>query len=121
DANPGENIEEWYRKQYIPKVQQRGAAVLEARGASSAASAANACLQHARNWELGSQSKWVSMAIPSEGQYGIAFFYPVTCDKENFSVISNLPELNDFQVEQIRATEKELLQERDTVSDLLPN
>jgi len=125
EANPGENIEEWYHKEYIPKVQQRGAAILEARGASSAASAANACLQHSRNWELGSHGKWVSMAIPSDGQYdvkpGLIFSYPVTCENETISIVPKLPELTDFQREKIKLTEKELLDERDTVADLLPN
>ena len=125
DVNSGENIEDWYTNELIPTVQQRGSAIIAARGLSSAASAANACLQHTRNWELGTDGEWTSMSIPSNGEYGITpglfFSYPVTCDDTNYTLAEGLSEFNAFQESKIRETERELLSERDTVADMLPN
>ena len=70
-ANPSENMETWYKQEFIPTVQQRGAAIIEARGLSSAASAANACLAHNRDWELNNNDNWLSMAVNSSGEYGM--------------------------------------------------
>ena len=125
EVNPNDDIDAWYREEFIPTVQQRGAAIIAARGSSSAASAANACLMHTRLWELGTKERWTSMAIASNGEYGITpglfFSYPVTCADEQYELVEGLPSFNELQSEKIKATETELLQERDTVSYLLPN
>merc|ERR1712173_174587 len=124
-ANPGQDIDGWYKSEFIPTIQQRGKAIIEARGSSSAASAANAGLMHARDLEFGTGNAWQSMAVCSNGEYGIApglfFSYPVTTDNGNYSIVPNLPEFSAFSQEKIKATEKELLEERDFVSNLLPN
>jgi len=124
-ANPGEDVQQWYEKEFIPTIQQRGAAIIKARGASSAASAANAGLMHARDWELGTNGTTQSMAVCSNGEYGISpglfFSYPVTTSPGGFhSVIEGLP-VDAFSEEKIRATEKELKDERDIVAKMLPN
>jgi malate dehydrogenase len=123
ERNPGEDMDAWYRSEFIPTVQQRGAAIIKARGSSSAASAANACLMHARSWELGSD-KWVSKCIPSTGDYGIKegliFSFPVKCQDGKYEVVRGLPELTDFQREMLAKTEAELVSERDAVADFLP-
>ena len=108
---------------FIPTVQQRGAAIIKARGASSAASAAGAAIDHMRTWTHGtSQDDWVSMAIPSTGDYGIEpgliYSFPVTCANGKYSVVQDL-EINDFSEERMKATEAELREERDGVKDLL--
>jgi malate dehydrogenase len=115
--------QEWYRNEFIPMVQKRGAAVIEARGKSSAASAANAALDHMRSWVLGTPGDdWTSMAIPSDGQYGITpgliFSYPVRIADGRPTVVEGL-EWNDFSRERIKASEQELLSERDMVRALL--
>ena len=124
-VNSGEDIESWYKNEFIPTVAKRGAAIIDARGSSSAASAANACLAHARDWQGGSNGDWLSMAICSNGEYGIQpglfYSYPVTTDNESYKIVSDLPELNEFQMEKMKATEQELKDERDVVSHLLPN
>lgn len=124
-ANPGEDIDAWYKNEFMPTIQQRGAAIIAARGSSSAASAANAGLMHARDLELGTGSNWQSMAVCSNGEYGVApglfFSYPVTTENGNWSIVPNLPALTPFQQEKIKLTEKELLEERNFVSNLLPN
>jgi len=113
----------WYREEFIPTVQQRGAAIIKARGASSAASAASAAIDHVRDWALGTVGDdWVSMAVASDGSYGIAegvvFSYPVRCRNGGYEIVQGLG-LDDFARERIRITESELREERDGVADLL--
>jgi malate dehydrogenase len=115
--------EAWLRDDFIPTVQQRGAAIIKARGASSAASAASAAIDHVRDWALGSDSEdWVSMAVPSDGSYGVAegivYSFPVRCSGGRYEIVQGL-EISDFGRERMRATEAELLEERDGVRDLL--
>ena len=112
----------WYKDEFIPTVQQRGAAIIKARGASSAASAASAAIDHMRNWALGtSDGDWVSMAVPSDGSYGIKegiiFGYPVTCADGKYEIVQGL-NIDDFSKEKIKATESELREERDAVKHL---
>ena len=113
---------EWLENDFIPTVQKRGAAIIEARGASSAASAANAAVDHVHDWVLGtSEGNWVSMAIPSDGSYGVdeglISGFPVTCSGGSYEVVSGL-ELDDFSRSRIQATVDELKGERDAVSEL---
>src|SRR5690606_6276201 len=114
--------EAWYRDEFIPTVQQRGAAIIKARGASSAASAASAAIDHMRDWALGTGDDWVSMAVASDGSYGIAegvvFSYPVRCSGGRYEIVQGL-DLDDFAREKIRITDNELREERDGVTDLL--
>lgn len=126
DVNPKDDIQHWYENEFIPNVQKRGAAIIDARGSSSAASAANACLMHNRDWEMNMDSKWRSMAICSDGEYsstskGLIFSYPVLNQNEEYSIVDGLPSFNAFQQQKIAETEKELIQERDAVAHLLPN
>ncbi|MDE2498477.1 MAG: malate dehydrogenase [Xanthomonadaceae bacterium] len=112
----------WYEKEFIPTVQQRGAAIIKARGASSAASAASAAIDHMRTWALGTaEGDWVSMGIPSDGSYGIApgviFGYPVTVKDGKYTIVQGL-EINAFSQARIDATEKELREERAGVEHL---
>jgi malate dehydrogenase len=112
----------WYEKEFIPTVQQRGAAVIKARGSSSAASAANAAIDHMRSWALGTDDgDWVSMGIPSDGSYGIApgviYGYPVTCKNGKFAIVQGL-EINAFSRARLDATDKELREERAGVEHL---
>lgn len=112
----------WYTDQFIPTVQQRGAAIIKARGASSAASAASAAIDHMRNWALGTaDGDWVSMAIPSDGSYGIKegiiFGYPVTCSNGSYEIVQGL-NIDEFSAEKIKATETELREERAAVEHL---
>lgn len=112
----------WYKDEFIPTVQQRGAAIIKARGASSAASAASAAIDHMRNWALGTaDGDWVSMAIPSDGSYGIKegiiFGYPVTCANGQYEIVQGLS-VDEFSSEKIKATETELREERDAVKHL---
>ena len=116
--------QEWFENDFIPTVQQRGAAIIAARGASSAASAANAAIAHMRTWALGStENNWVSMGVISDGSYGIAdgliYSFPCTCDNGDWSIVEGL-DINDFSRAKMIATEKELLEERDAVYHLLP-
>jgi malate dehydrogenase len=115
--------EAWYEKEFIPTVQQRGAAIIKARGASSAASAANAAIDHMRSWALGtSEGDWVSMGIPSDGSYGIApgviYGYPVTCKDGKYTIVQGL-EIGAFSRARMDATAKELHEEADSVKSLL--
>jgi malate dehydrogenase len=114
--------ETWLRDEFIPTVAKRGAAIIEARGASSAASAANAAIDHMRDWALGTQGKWVTMGIPSNGEYGIPkdvmFGYPVTTENGEYKLVEGLP-IDDFSRERINVTLKELLEEQDGVKHLL--
>lgn len=111
----------WYADEYIPQVQQRGAAIIKARGASSAASAASAAIDHMRDWALGTNGEWVSMGIPSDGSYGIEkgiiFGYPVTCKDGHYEIVKGL-DINAFSQTRIDATEKELREERSSVEHL---
>ncbi|HCH20089.1 MAG: malate dehydrogenase [Cellvibrionales bacterium] len=114
----------WYEETFIPEVQQRGAAIIAARGASSAASAANAAIDHMRTWALGSPANdWVSMGIYSDGSYGIAegliYSFPVTCNNGDWSIVQGL-EIDAFSQAKMDATEQELTEERDAVQHLLP-
>jgi malate dehydrogenase len=112
----------WLESDFIPTVQQRGAAIIKARGASSAASAASAAVDHMRDWALGTDGKWVSMGIPADGSYGIApgivFGYPVTCKNGQYEIVQGL-ELDAFSRSKIEATEKELREERSAIEELL--
>ena len=115
--------ESWTRETFIPTVQQRGAAIIKARGASSAASAASAAMDHIRTWVQGTaEGDWVSMGIPSDGSYGIAtgviYSYPVTCKDGKYSIVQGLA-IDAFSRAKMDATHQELLEERDGVKDLL--
>jgi malate dehydrogenase len=110
----------WIRDTFIPTVQKRGAAVIEARGQSSAASAANAAINHVQTWHHGTApGDWVSMAIPSTGAYGspegVIFSYPVTVQNGQYQIVEGLT-LSDFDRQMIATTSQELVEERDAVS-----
>jgi len=114
--------EAWYADEFIPTVAKRGAAIIDARGASSAASAANAAIDHVRSWHLGTpDSDWVSMAIPSDGSYdvpeGLISSFPCTCSGGEYSIVQGL-DINDFSRERIDASTGELAEERDAVREL---
>ena len=113
----------WYEKDYIPSVAKRGAAIIEARGASSAASAANAALEHMRDWVAGTaKGDWTSMGVVSDGSYGIEaglmYSFPVTCANGDYEIVQGLA-IDDFSRARMKATEKELQEERDAVQELL--
>jgi malate dehydrogenase len=117
------NDQEWLEKTFIPMVQKRGAAIIEARGLSSAASAANAAMDHVRDWVQGTQSgNWVSMGVPSDGSYGIPegviYGYPVTCEGGKYKIVKGI-QLSDFSRARMDATLKELREERDGIGQLL--
>lgn len=125
DGTPAKDLVDasWIRDDFIPTVQKRGAAIIEARGASSAASAASAAIDHVKSWALGTpEGDWVSMAIPSDGSYGVPegvfYSYPVTCKDGQAEIVQGL-EIDDFSRERMKATEKELFEERDAVAGLL--
>ncbi|MCL4147586.1 UNVERIFIED_CONTAM: hypothetical protein GTU68_057955 [Idotea baltica] len=113
----------WLEEHFIPVVQERGAAIIKARGASSAASAAAAAVDHMRTWALGTaEGDWVSMAIPSDGSYdiepGIIYSYPVTCANGKYEIVQGL-EISEFSRSRMDATEDELRQERAAIEHLL--
>ncbi|MCA3143692.1 MAG: malate dehydrogenase [Betaproteobacteria bacterium] len=114
--------EAWYRDTFIPTVGKRGAAIIEARGLSSAASAANAAIDHVRDWVLGTAGRWVTMGVASDGSYGIpediVYGFPVTCAGGRFEVVKGL-DIDAFSRARMDATLKELLEERDGVKHLL--
>ena len=116
------NDETWYKETYLAAVGKRGGAIIEARGSSSAASAANAAIDHVRDWALGTDGKWVSMGLPSDGDYGVPedvmFGVPVTCADGSYQRVKGLP-VDEFSKSRIEHTLKELLEERDAVADLL--
>ncbi|WP_315359296.1 malate dehydrogenase [Neisseria bacilliformis] len=116
------NDQQWNTEVFLPTVGKRGAAIIEARGLSSAASAANAAIDHIRDWWLGTNGKWVTMGIPSDGSYGIpegtVFGFPVTCANGEYKLVRDL-EIDDFSRERINATLKELEDEKAGVADLL--
>ena len=113
----------WYGDEFIPTVQQRGAAIIEARGASSAASAANAAVDHMRSWALGTaENDWVSMGVISDGSYGIEpgliYSFPCQCAEGQWHIVQGL-EISAFSREKMDATAQELTEERDAVAHLL--
>ena len=113
----------WYKDTFIPVVQQRGAAIIKARGASSAASAASAAIDHMRSWALGTDGDdWVSMGVPSDGSYGIApgiiYSYPCRCKNGDYEIVQGL-DIDVFSREKMDATERELREERAAVEHLL--
>jgi malate dehydrogenase len=114
---------EWITGNFYPTVQQRGAAIIKARGASSAASAGSACIDHVRDWFSGDNKTWTSMAVQTDGSYGIEsgliFSFPVTCGGGSFSIVQDLP-IDEHSAEMIAKTKKELMDERDAVRELLP-
>ena len=114
---------DWLADEFIPQVQQRGAAIIKARGASSAASAASAAIDHVRDWALGTpDDDWVSMAIPADGSYGIepgiVYSYPVRCSGGRYEIVQGL-DIDDFSRERMDATETELREERAAIEELL--
>jgi malate dehydrogenase len=113
----------WYREEFIPTVQQRGAAVIKARGSSSAASAASAAIDHMRDWALDTpDGDWVSMAVAADGSYGIGegvmYSFPVTCKEGRYAIVQGLA-IDEFSRERMDATHRELLEEREGVRDLI--
>jgi malate dehydrogenase len=116
------NDENWNRTDFIPKVGKRGAAIIEARGLSSAASAANAAIDHIRDWVLGTNGKWTTMGIPSDGSYGIPkdvmYGFPVTCTNGQYEIVQGLA-IDDFSREMMNKTLAELEEERSGVAHLL--
>jgi len=119
---PQINDQAWLENTFIPTIQKRGAAIIDARGASSAASAANAAIDHVRDWVLGTpDGDWVSMGIASEGSYGIPegviYGYPVTCSNGRYEIVRGI-ELSTFSKSKMEATHRELLEERDAVKGL---
>ena len=122
-AWPMINDQAWLEQQFIPTVQKRGAAIIEARGLSSAASAANAAICHVRDWVRGTpQGDWVTMGVPSDGSYGIPegviYGYPVTCKGGRYELVRGI-EISEFSRRRMDATLKELHEERDGIKDLL--
>ncbi|MCB0983934.1 MAG: malate dehydrogenase, partial [Ilumatobacter sp.] len=116
------NDHAWYAETYIPTVAKRGAAIIEARGASSAASAANAAVDHIRSWSLGTaEGDWVSMAVPSDGSYGVPegliSSFPCVCKDGQYSIVQGL-DINEFSRGKIDASAAELAEERDAVKEL---
>lgn len=125
DGKPGssELDRAWLEQSFIPTVQQRGAAIIKARGASSAASAASAAIDHMRDWALGSkQNDWVSMAVPADGSYeiepGVMYSFPVTCKKGKWSIVQGLS-IDEFSRKRMDASDAELREERAAIADLL--
>lgn len=116
------NDEAWVKSTFTPTVAKRGAAIIEARGASSAASAANACIEHMKDWALGSSGKWVSMGVKADGSYGIDddiyYSYPCLTTAGMYSIVQGLP-ISPYSAEMMEKTRKELLEERDAVASLL--
>ncbi len=116
------NDEDWNRNVFLPTVGKRGAAIIEARGLSSAASAANAAIDHMRDWALGTNGKWVTMGIPSQGWYGIPqdvmFGFPVTCANGEYTVVEGLP-IDEFSQQCLNKTLAELEEERQGVAHLI--
>ncbi|MDJ0879394.1 MAG: malate dehydrogenase [Halieaceae bacterium] len=115
--------QDWYEGEFIPVVQQRGAAIIKARGASSAASAANAAIGHMRSWALGTDDSWVSMGVYSDGSYdieeGLIYSFPCRCSGGDWEIVQGV-DVSDFSRAKMNATETELKEERDAVQHLLP-
>jgi malate dehydrogenase len=114
--------ETWYKETFIPTVGKRGAAIIEARGSSSAASAANAAIDHMHDWWLGSKGEWVTMGVPSDGSYGIPegviYGYPCTTEGGEYKIVQGL-EMDTFSKEKMAATLKELEEERSAIASML--
>jgi malate dehydrogenase len=115
--------QDWYRNTFIPNVQQRGAAIIKARGASSAASAASAAMDHIRNWAMGTPNgDWVSMAVPADGSYGIdpgiIYSFPCVCENGDYRIVQDL-DVDEFSRGRMDATAAELREERAAVEELL--
>lgn len=114
---------DWYKNEYTPRIQKRGAEIIEWRGFSSAASAAQAALDHMRDWALGSDGRVVSMGIISDGSYGVAkgiyYSFPTVCEFGSYQIVQNL-HINEYGQQMMKATEKELLEEKEAVEHLLP-
>jgi len=122
EAAIGKVDKTWMNDEFIPTVQQRGTAIIKARGASSAASAGSAAMDHLRSWALGTPAgDWVSMAVPSDGSYGIAegvmYSYPCTCANGRYEIVQGL-DINEFSREKMQVTDMELREERDAVREL---
>ena len=125
DGKPATELvdQTWYRETFIPTVQQRGAAIIKARGASSAASAASAAIDHMRDWALGTpEGDWVSMGVPSDGSYGIpegvVYSFPCTCKGGRYEIVQGLA-VDDFSRERMSVTDRELREERGAIEELL--
>lgn len=125
--NGSENVkksidETWYKETFIPTVGKRGAAIIEARGLSSAASAANAAVDHIRDWWLGSKGDWVTMGVPSDGSYGIPkgviYGYPCTTENGEYKIVQGL-DIDQFSKDKMAATLKELEEERAAIASML--
>lgn len=116
------NDQDWNANVFLPTVGKRGAAIIEARGLSSAASAANAAIDHVRDWVLGTNGRWVTMGVPSDGSYGIpegvVFGFPVTCENGEYKIVQGL-DIDEFSQERINITLQELEEEKAGVQDLL--
>ncbi len=116
------NDQEWNANTFLPTVGKRGAAIIEARGLSSAASAANAAIDHMRDWALGTNGEWVTMGIPSDGSYGIPegvmFGFPVTTENGEYKIVQGL-EIDEFSRERINVTLEELEGERAAIADMV--
>jgi malate dehydrogenase len=117
------NDQKWLEGEFIPRIQKRGAEIIDARGLSSAASAANAAIEHVRDWTFGTRDgDWVSMGLPSDGSYGIPegvmYGYPTTCKNGKYEIVKGI-ELSDFSKSRMQATLKELQEERDAIKHLL--
>tara|TARA_Y100001935_G_scaffold251091_1_gene252335 strand:+ start:204 stop:1184 length:981 start_codon:yes stop_codon:yes gene_type:complete len=114
----------WLDSEFIPRVQQRGAEIIEARGSSSAASAANAAIEHMKSWNQGTDGQIVSMAVHSDGSYGIEpgliYSFPCVCEAGKWEIVQGL-EIDTYGQEKMRLTEAELIEERDAVAHLLPS
>ena len=124
-GNPAKDLVElnWYQEEYIPRVAKRGAEIIDARGASSAASAANGAIDHMRDWVMGTDdNNWVSMGVPSDGSYGIPegliFSFPVICEDGDYQIVQGL-EFDEFGQSKIDATQKELEEEKAALSSIL--
>ena len=115
---------EWLDSEFIPRVQQRGAEIIEARGSSSAASAANAAIEHMKSWNEGTDGQIVSMAVHSDGSYGIEpgliYSFPCVCEDGKWKIVQGL-EIDTYGQEKMKLTEAELIEERDAVAHLLPS
>jgi malate dehydrogenase len=116
------NDQVWNKDVFLPTVGKRGAAIIEARGLSSAASAANAAIDHVRDWVLGTNGKWTTMGVPSDGSYGIpegtVFGFPVITENGEYTIVQGL-EIDEFSQERINLTLKELMEEREGVKHLV--
>lgn len=114
---------DWNTEVFMPKIAGRGAAIIAARGSSSAASAANAAIYHLRDWLLGSSGKWITMGVPSDGSYGIpeglVFGFPVVCDEGSYRIVQGLDLSDEFSRQRITATLAELEEERAAIQDML--